>query len=100
MNHQHIVTSLNRRAEVASENRIMEEIGRHAAPLFYAVMICAASAILWSITADYRINASEKQRENEIISAKLAACANGETVLLEPGHWLSCNKAKHMVVRK
>lgn len=97
--HQHIIARLNRRAEVERENRMMDEIAHYAAPLFYAVMACAAAAVLWHITADYRINAIEKQRENEIISAKLAACTAGKAVLMESGVWITC-KIKQYEVRK
>ncbi len=98
LTYQHIAVKQNRRAAVELEQQCMDLLSKQAAPFFVIVMLAAAATVLWYITADYRINAAEKQRENEIISAKLAACANGHAVKLGDA-WLTC-KVKRYEVKK
>jgi hypothetical protein len=106
LSHQYIVYKLNRRAEVERENARMDELEKAATPFFYAVFIVVALVTLWVATSEYRDVAQVKidtlatKQENENMSAKLAACANGEAVLLYPGHWMPCNGVKRMEVKK
>jgi len=51
LTNQHIVRKLNLRAQSARENQHIDEIERHATPLFYAVFGAAMAVILWY---DYR----------------------------------------------
>lgn len=73
--HNHIAQRINRRAE-------MQEMSRLIMPLLYAITIIIAVSLLWIATADYRDVAAHRMEtwrirvENDIISAKMAACAN------------------------
>lgn len=99
MKYQHIVHRLNRRAEIERENQRIDEIERAATPFFYAVMICAAAAVLWSLTADYRdviqhrLNTLADRQQYERISATLAQCANGAVVAFD-GNMMTCRIRK------
>lgn len=82
--HTPIARRINRRAEI-------QEMSRLIMPLLYAVAAVVAVSLLWIATEGYRDVAAhrlETQRirmENEIISAKLAACANEGTVQFNGG---------------
>lgn len=95
--HQHIVHKLNRRAEVERENARMDEIERHATPLFYAVMAVAAAVLLWTLTADYRdvlqhkLDTMADRQQYDRISARLASCANSGTTTFD-GAVLRCER--------
>jgi len=102
--HQRIVHRLNRRAEIERENQHMDEIERHATPLFYAVMAIAAAVLLWALTADYRdviqhkIDTMADRQQTERISYTLARCANGDPVQFD-GKIMTC-RMKALVVLK
>lgn len=95
--HQHIVHKLNRRDEVERDNARMDEIERHAAPLFYIVMICAAAVVLWTLTAGYRdviqhkLDTMADRQQYERISARMASCANSGTTTFD-GAVLQCER--------
>lgn len=95
--HQRLAHALNRRAEVACENARMDEIERHATPLFYAVMAVAAAVLLWTLSADYRdvlqhkLDTMADRQQYERISARLAACANSGTTTFN-GSVLQCKR--------
>jgi len=84
--HQHIANRLNRRAEIARENQRMDEIEKHATPLFYAVIGVAAAVVLWMVTADYRDVAQHRMDTFVAVesarkeSALMARCARQEIV--------------------
>ena len=97
LTHQHIATRLNRRAQAERDNHIMDEIEHRAKPLFYAVFAASAVTVLWVATAEYRdvaqhhIATAKMQVENQIISSKLAACANSGVVPFN-GALLQCKR--------
>jgi|SRR3990167_4514006 len=105
MNNQHIVHKLNRRAEIARENKRMDEIERHATPLFYAVIGIAAAVVLWMVTADYRDVAQHRMDTFVAVesarqeSALMARCANEEIVPFDDV-MLQCKRIKLMAGMK
>src|SRR3990167_8794440 len=101
MNNQPIVRKLNRRAEIARENQRMDEIERHATPLFYAVFGAALAIILWHVTEDYRNVAQHRidtlgaMQSAAHESALMARCANEEVVPFDDV-MLQCSRIKLM----
>ncbi len=97
LTHQHICDKLNRRAARERDNAHMDEIEHRALPLLYAVMAAALVTVLWIATADYRdvaahhVETAKMRIENQIISAKLAACANNGVVPFN-GAMLQCKR--------
>lgn len=96
LTHQPITRRINRRAELDRENARMDEIERYAAPLFYAVMICAAAVVLWILTSGYRdvwqhrLDTMADRQQYDRISETLVRCAKGEIVKLD-GDYMTCN---------
>lgn len=93
--HQRLAHALNRRAEVERENARMDEIERHATPLFYAVMAVAAAVMLWTLTADYRdvlhhkLDTMADRQQYDRISETLVQCAKGAVVSFD-GALMTC----------
>lgn len=102
--HQHIVHRLNRRAETERQNQHMDEMERHAMPLMYAVFAAALVTVLWISTEDYRDVAAHRLEtwrirvENDIISEKLARCANDGDVPFNGG-MLTCKFRTNKLVK-
>ena len=95
--HQPIANKLNRRAQTARENQRMDEIERHATPLFYAVIGIAAAVVLWIATEDYRDVAQHRLDTFVAVesakqeSALMARCARQEIVPFDDV-MLACNR--------
>ena|SRR3990167_5049148 len=99
--YQHIANKLNRRAEIIRDNQHMDEIERHATPLFYAVFGAAMAIILWHVTEDYRdvmqhrLDTLGAMQSSAQESALLARCANEEIVPFDDV-MLQCKRIKLM----
>lgn len=103
LTHTHIAHRLNQRAEQTRQNERMEDMHHRALPLWYAVIAAALITVLWIATDDYRDVAAHHWEtwrirvENDIISAKLATCANEGTVPFNGGT-LTCKFKKTKLV--
>lgn len=97
LTHQHLAHTLNQRAKTKRENQHIEEMEQRAMPLMYAVFALAFVTVMWIATDDYRdvaqhrIDTASMQIDNEIMSAKLARCANNGIVPFN-GALLSCER--------
>lgn len=95
--HKHLCDKLNHRAKTKRENEHIEEMEQRAAPLMYAVFALAFVTVIWIATEGYRdvakhrIDTASMQIDNEIMSAKLARCANKGIVPFN-GSLLQCDR--------
>lgn len=92
--HQYIAHRLNRQAEAERESIHMDEIERHAVPLFYAVMLAAVGMIGGSLIDEY---AATKHAGSAKTASTFAQCLNGKSVAID-GSILHCEVKQYALV--
>ena len=91
---QPIAHRMNNRANVEAENARMDELERRATPIFYLVMMAAATVIVGVLVDEYadRKHATSAQHEHAF-----AQCLDGKSVKVD-GSIASCEVKKYALV--
>lgn len=102
--HTHIAHRLNRRAEIERQNKHLEELKRHAAPLFWLAFLMAV-AIIFGVAENafgrdilYYADIAERAIDIAAQDDALVQCMNGQAFSLGAEGILRCQIIKYELV--